>query len=526
MYKVRFDLKVVLLVFYFCVCAITVQAEINVKDYGATGDGITDDTAAIQSAFNTAADNETILFPTGTYLIKTSDEEGIDIVGRQNLIVRGEGGATLKRDPSAEMGQRWMTWLDCNNVTIYDITFDSSGNTQSGGIWFYACKNIRIERNNFIDSNYNTNVTDDRYAIAVMPDATYGSSEFVWITDNYIETMQVECAASKVTFSRNYCKNPINSGFVVITASDDLSLSEITCTDNIIINPTDNAFMFGVYPATRSNCNFQDVVIANNIIMAAGATSGSLIYIGDASGTTTTNTFSNFEITNNTISDDIGLKAINIQHVNPLLRFDGFKVSGNIYEASTLTGVNYPFEFSYLRNSEVSSNVLKGNVSNGIKVRSPEKTQIIDNSVEATGTAYELSAALGTSTVSYGENVIRGNRAIGSATDWSIADSNESDMFMGEENRTHTIELNGVSSSVNVTGKTLFKTNNTSLTTIETFAGGYPGQIITIIFGDSNTEIDKTDNIKIKNVLTGGVNDTIRFVYSGSYWYQLSVSVN
>ena len=39
----------------------------NVKDFGATGDGTTDDTVAIQLALDSGAG--TIVFPDGTYLV-------------------------------------------------------------------------------------------------------------------------------------------------------------------------------------------------------------------------------------------------------------------------------------------------------------------------------------------------------------------------------------------------------------------------------------------------------------------------
>jgi polygalacturonase len=40
---------------------------VNVKDFGAIGDGVTNDTAAFQSAINTVADGGTVYLPAGSY---------------------------------------------------------------------------------------------------------------------------------------------------------------------------------------------------------------------------------------------------------------------------------------------------------------------------------------------------------------------------------------------------------------------------------------------------------------------------
>jgi polygalacturonase len=47
-------------------------APINVQDYGAVGDGFTNDTAAILLALNALTNNSSLVFPIGNYVISSS----------------------------------------------------------------------------------------------------------------------------------------------------------------------------------------------------------------------------------------------------------------------------------------------------------------------------------------------------------------------------------------------------------------------------------------------------------------------
>jgi hypothetical protein len=68
-----------------------VEAVINVKAFGAKGDGITDDTTAIVAAINAFKSGvyigRVVYFPTGNYKISSQ----IDLGNCSNIVLRGDG---------------------------------------------------------------------------------------------------------------------------------------------------------------------------------------------------------------------------------------------------------------------------------------------------------------------------------------------------------------------------------------------------------------------------------------------------
>lgn len=87
---------------------------VDIRDYGAKGDGVTDDSEAIQSAIESAEPGETVLVPetNDSYLIsfdgKEDGEAGINLQGKMGLddvVVKGEtasaGAQTLQVEPGS-----------------------------------------------------------------------------------------------------------------------------------------------------------------------------------------------------------------------------------------------------------------------------------------------------------------------------------------------------------------------------------------------------------------------------------------
>lgn len=114
-------------------------AVLNVKTFGARGDGKTDDTKAIQAAIDAAPVNSinTIYFPRGTYQLRSyklvrNYLENFFLEIHSNLIFRGETGATIR---------------------LADHLFDKTDSTANGHLFFgIEMTNVHF-KNLLIDMN-------------------------------------------------------------------------------------------------------------------------------------------------------------------------------------------------------------------------------------------------------------------------------------------------------------------------------------------------------------------------------------
>lgn len=94
-----------------------------VTDYGATGNGTTDDTAAIQAAITAAGQNADVVFPSGTYLITSTLTS---LTGQRWLGRGGQRGTTIKKGSNIDMV------VVGTLSTILDINLEGVGATYTG----------------------------------------------------------------------------------------------------------------------------------------------------------------------------------------------------------------------------------------------------------------------------------------------------------------------------------------------------------------------------------------------------------
>lgn len=345
----------------------------SVKEYGATGDGITDDTAAFNDALS--SNYKYILIPDGTY--KLTDT----IVINRQVIIFGSGtlyddrtlvsdtlngiinvtaddviidGITIKGYSSSLItcSEIFVTDVNnctINNVTIYDckqnrnacIEFNHSNNCKctkctisdfyhSGIQIMNDCTNITIE-NNIINTTGGTDI--NTYGIAISQHSPYPAVDSyinsnINILNNTVSVPAWEGidahTGDGIKIIGNYVESPYRG--IMLSATEDKNMYIKNCIiSNNIINGTAPSIAssdFGIIAAS-------DTIVSNNTIY----TMNTGIYIRTPDISTYPKTLNTCNIYGNTIHDS--LTGI----------LDGQRSSANIHN-NVITVCNIGIDFS------------------------------------------------------------------------------------------------------------------------------------------------------------------------------------
>lgn len=140
---------------------------LNVRDFGAKGDFIHDDTKAIQSCFNELQKKGEgiVYFPKGVYKISRTDKPGkaYCLLGIDNISIIGESrkGSIIKLAQQQKNFTRMLVFEGNKNVKIENITFDGNVSSQVnpekpnehlGGIFIDHSSNVNISNANFVNT--------------------------------------------------------------------------------------------------------------------------------------------------------------------------------------------------------------------------------------------------------------------------------------------------------------------------------------------------------------------------------------
>lgn len=209
-------------------------AEYNVRDYGAVGDGVTDDTVAFETALALCASSGgAVIVPAGTYVI--AQATGISF-GGDNISIVGVGNASIIEFSALAATESGLNALNRSNLTVANLQIDiSSAGANRFAINYDGCNNSVIRNivvtgsgrsavylaNTADDYNHNVgNIVDnciaDTSELSGYGFAFFKASETIvsnCSSDGYGDGFKFLDLCVRMRVIGNYAKNAVRDGF-------------------------------------------------------------------------------------------------------------------------------------------------------------------------------------------------------------------------------------------------------------------------------------------------------------------------
>ena len=506
-------------------------APANIKDFGAVGDGVNDDTTAVQAALDSGLFS--VVIPDGTFLV-----DNLVVPDTIKLIY---GSGTLKQKTLDTSNVITATSVD--NLTIKDITIvgqaagDFLFEAVNNGIYLTSCTNVTVLNVKF-------------YALDNQPVFVRTSAE-IKVIGNHIEG----CSAG-VRF------NGVNNGIISENNFVDCAVTDgkfVTCISlnsqaasgggqnfNVVISNNNiedyrNAQGLLIHDGQRirvignhvQNCTWGysanttdvldsciDIAIVGNTFIGASSALGDEtgeygIFVGGPNGVT-----KNITISANVIN---GANATWKEKNEGGIGLGGgseYIVTGNVISDTYSNGI--VINQANVSNCKISDNVIHNviagddSVRRGIGVSSGASTVtnalIKNNLIDSATTGVEVINAQGTEVTAV-ENIF---------TNVSINYTNVNYMVSGN----YQVPYTDGDTTPSVKNAKVMRVLNSSPTTITAFDDGVEGQIVTFYFEDGNTTINDSGNIRLTANFSSTTYDTLVLVKAGSNWAEISRAAN
>lgn len=376
---------------------------VNVKDYGAVGDGVVDDTAAIQAALD--ASNDVTIFE-GTYIVTSP------LTLRDDQILRGTNAAVLTTTNGSF--NNCINIIDKDNVTIdgLQISGPDGGNGFDMAIYAEDATNLTVQNCNIYNIGNESNSPEEGFGVYVT------SSTIVEPVENTNGSFNIKILNNTITNIKGYGNargdavyfRCVKGGVIQGNSLSKTRRMTIALTDYVYdVRITDNeifdSYLAGIDlepntgGAAGNNVTISGNTIHNFGIKPAGLT-GSQYYGIDV------RYMNNVNISNNIIEAEsaqaaFGINAINAadnmiitgnhiignDHISEGMRlFSGngcreIIVTNNKIEGFTNYGINGYKNYR----STISNNIIVSSVSgvlNGIKFSTSDDLSVTNNYVD------------------------------------------------------------------------------------------------------------------------------------------------
>jgi len=252
--------------------------------FGAIGDASTDDSTAIQSAFNSITSGEVSL--TNIYGIGEPSWTGLAVTSKSNILVNGNnfiGGFKVLYAPTQTLGSVIVSILftSCTNLTVSGINLNGNS-IGATGIGLSSCINCRIKGNTITATGgmagvFSLNGNNNQYTYNKVY-STYSTSRGLWIgnvvssgleydafiTNNFV----YDCGGTGIVAScvrgiiSNNISNSNGGSGIILSANGSYRATEVIVADNIC---NENNF-HGIQSDCLTASDYsQDIVVKGNV---------------------------------------------------------------------------------------------------------------------------------------------------------------------------------------------------------------------------------------------------------------------
>lgn len=539
-------------------------APINVKDYGAVGDGTTDDTAAIQAALDSGRrvdfGEKGNIYPVSAPL---SVQSGTVITGafatikqltaltyifnvdlKTDISISGITFLGLGTDYAESDANPYATAVYTNSGTIGLTIFNNKfTNFGYAGIRLREATNVNIYNNEIISLTVPVaGVSGRGYGVLV----DYGCSN-VTLQGNKIskggQGFRIE-SCSELVVSGNTISGIVGQHGIYM-GSD---MQNCLVSDNVI----NGTALQGIKLQTQnSSIKNDNISITGNVITGTG--DAGIAVLNSAGGTLQPVQNHNINIYGNTIRGS-GASGINVQNATTC------KVSGNCIHESVGSGIVYSScsfiaidnnliidaDHSGIRDQSASTNVsIKSNTIHncatssfagdlfGIFVQNGTELDIIGNKItdSAANMSYGIYVAGGdqaTQSIESNQVLASTTQAIRFASSATALRAFKNNTLVGSlgsaANSTALPVIASASSITLPTGQDVFSiTGTTNITDIG--LAGHVGHVVTFNFTSAVTVV-RGGSVLVASNFVADVNDTLTMMCNGNFWLEMSRSSN
>jgi parallel beta-helix repeat protein len=277
--------------------ARTVQSKlrdvVSVKDFGAVGDGVADDTAAIQAAINAG---NGVFFPTGTYLVSAQ------INLKANLLLQGEGGSKIVLKvgvtPYVLRGDA------VNNFTMRDLEIEGNGAAGFSTVYITNSTNVTIE---------NCKITKSGSIAILVIGCVFAKVENCTLSNNYAYGLEFrDCDGCKAI--ANQCVSNGSTGVATSAGGRGIILWRSRgcyIAGNRLVTNTE--YGFRIYSEAADTTISYNNVVTGNVFL--DNTAGDFVLYDEGP------TFS--FVTHNVISDNVAYRTTNTTTLGAVFTLHG-----------------------------------------------------------------------------------------------------------------------------------------------------------------------------------------------------------